>query len=264
MSTTRTALPRRPDVTWRDAVTPMSRASRRRWTLTYALLLMLLAADVIEDAIAPDQYLPLFLVVPAFVVFGMLRRGTRRIAAIDHPDLDERDLAARDRAYRIAFPLLGLVVLAGLVMLATSVPETRHLLRVDQFGAVRDSGLFVQTQDLVGLGLWVGLWALFLPTGVLAWREPDAIAPETAGGSLHEPLRDALLGLALAGGIAISIVTSDDIWGPFAVALALLGGLARRAAGQPVMSRQRMWRVATGIALIAVLVAIGLGFSAGR
>ena len=246
-----------PDVTWRDAVTPMSRASRRRWTLTYALLLMLLAADVVGDTIAPDAYLPLFLVIPAFVVFGMLRRGTRRVTALDHPDLDERDVAARDRAYRIAFPLLLLVVGAAVLLLAVSVPETRHLLRVTEFGPVRDSGLFVKTEDLGALVLWVVLWAVFLPTGVLAWREPDAIEPETGGGSLHEPLRDALLGLALGGCIAISIAAESDVWPPFVAALAMLGGLARRAAGQPMMSRSRMWRVAIGMAMIVAVIAIG-------
>lgn len=256
MSTAAPALPRR-DVTWRDAVTPMSRASRRRWTLTYALLLMLLAADVVGDTIAPDRYLPLFVVIPAFVVFGMLRRGTRRVTAIDHPALDERDVAARDRAYRIAFPLLLLVVLGALVLLAVSVPDTQQLLRAD-YVPERDSGLWVKTYHLVELGLWIGLWALFLPTGVLAWREPDAFEQETGGGSLQEPLRDALLGLALAGAITVSVVTSQDIWGPFVVALALLGGLARRAAGQPVMSRQRMWRVAIGIALIVAVIAVAL------
>ncbi len=163
MSTAAPALPRR-DVTWRDAVTPMSRASRRRWTLTYALLLMLLAADVVGDTIAPDRYLPLFVVIPAFVVFGMLRRGTRRVTAIDHPALDERDVAARDRAYRIAFPLLLLVVLGALVLLAVSVPDTQQLLRAD-YVPERDSGLWVKTYHLVELGLWIGLWALFLPTG---------------------------------------------------------------------------------------------------
>ncbi len=40
-----------PVVTWRDAVTPLSRASRRRWTLCYAALLALLAACVVDDSI---------------------------------------------------------------------------------------------------------------------------------------------------------------------------------------------------------------------
>lgn len=252
-----TATHERHDITWRDAVTPMSRASRRRWALTYALLLVLLAADALDDTIFSNGRLPLILVVPAFVVFGMLRRGTRRITALDHPDLDERDVAARDRAYRIAFPLLVVVVLAALPLLALSVPDTRELLRAD-FVPGRDGDVWVKGHHLVALGLWIALWALFLPTGVLAWREPDAIEPETGGGSLHEPLRDALLGLALGGCIAVSIVTESDVWLPFVAALAMLGGLARRAAGQPMMSRQRMWRVAIGMAMIVAVIAIGV------
>jgi hypothetical protein len=265
VSTMTGAPPQRPpDVTWRDAVTPSSRASRRRWTLTYALLLMaLLATELFDDTIAPDQHLPLFVVVPMVVVFGMLRRGTRRITALDHPDLDERDVAARNTAYRIAFPLLVLVVLGALAMLALALPETAHLVRVEKLGPVRDHGLFVRSEELVGLGLWIALWAIFLPTGVLAWREPDAIEPEAAGEDLSERVRDGLLGLALAGGFAVSVAEQTDfgVW-PFAATLALLGGLARRAAGQPMMSRQRTWRVAIGVAMILVLVAIGFAVDA--
>ena len=90
-----------PDVTWRDAVTPLSRASRRRWALAYALLLALAAASVADGSgtfAVDDDAVPLVLVVALPVVFGMLRRGTRRIAALDHPELDERDVDARNAA----------------------------------------------------------------------------------------------------------------------------------------------------------------------
>ncbi len=40
----------------------------------------------------------LILLAGILILFGMLRRGTRRIAALDHPDLDERDIAARNSA----------------------------------------------------------------------------------------------------------------------------------------------------------------------
>ena len=117
MSTMAASATNTPDVTWRDALTPLSRASRRRWTACYALLLVLLALSVFVDAFAvgrgSDEQIPLILLVGVPIVFGMLRRGTRRIAALDHPDLDERDVAARNGAYRIAFPLLVLVVVAG-------------------------------------------------------------------------------------------------------------------------------------------------------
>jgi hypothetical protein len=174
------------DVTWRDAVTPRSRASRRRWTVCYVLLLVVLAATVVDRSIFPDRLLPLTVVVPPFIVFGMLRRGTRRIAALDHPDLDERDIAARNSAYRIAFPLLVLAVAATLVLLALSAPEGIRTVRVTRFGPVHDHALFVTPMALLGAGAWIALRAAFLPTAALAWREPDALEPETGGGALSE------------------------------------------------------------------------------
>ena len=106
-----TAPHRQPEVTWRDAVTPLSRASRRRWTACYALLLGLLAASVVSDTFAVrrtgEELIPLMLIVALAVVFGMLRRGTRRIAALDHPDLDRATsrlatarIAWRSRSWR--------------------------------------------------------------------------------------------------------------------------------------------------------------------
>ena len=247
-----------PDVTWRDAVTPLSRSSRRRWTGAYALLLSLLAAGVVDDAFAvrrgDDEVIPFILVVAVPVVFGMLRRGTRRIAALDHPDLDERDIAARNAAYRLAYPLLVLVLAATVVLFMAYLPDSTRDFR---------TGWFLDPNALVGAVLWILLWAVYLPTGVLAWREPDALDPELAGPGLSEATRDALLGLALAGGIALSLgADSDSGTVLFVAALTLLGALARRAAGQPVMSRPRKVRVAIGVGMILVVVALGLGFAA--
>ena len=247
-----------PAVTWRDAVTPLGRASRRRWTACYALLLALLAASVADGTgtfavwRSDKDTIPFVLIVALPVVFGMLRRGTRRIAALDHPDLDERDVAARNAAYRVAFPLLAAVSLATLVLLVLALPDATRNHR---------DGWFVDPDVVVGLGLWIVLWSVYLPTAALAWREPDALDEQDRGG-LPEPVRDALLGLALAGAIVMSLVTDDDSGTLlFVAALALLGALARRAAGQPVMSRQRQWRVAIGIVLI--LLVVGLAFVLG-
>ncbi|HEV7805805.1 MAG TPA: hypothetical protein VGO80_08305 [Solirubrobacteraceae bacterium] len=257
-------------VTWRDAVTPLSRASRRRWTLCYALLLAALAACVVDDTIGIERQvggIPTILIVGPLVVFGMLRRGTRRITALDHPDLDERDVAARDSAYRIAFPLLVLATLAGLILLGQGLPDiahSTHLPPPDQHYVQTRHGWFLQSDELLALGAWIALWAVFLPTGVLAWREPDAIEPETSPGGLPEPLRDALLGLALVGAVAAALIAEVDAAVlAFVAALALLGALGRRASGQPVMSRQRLWRVAIGIAIILAVVVVGTVVSAG-
>jgi hypothetical protein len=258
----------RPDVTWRDAVTPLSRASRRRWTACYALLLALLAAGVVDDTFAVHRSggdIPFILVVAVPVVFGMLRRGTRRIAALDHPDLDERDVAARNAAYRVAFPLLVLVLVATGVLLALALPGATRTTTIHPHEFETTGGSFLGFEAFVAVGLWIVLWAVYLPTAALAWSEPDALEPEDAGGGLPERIRDALLGLALTGGIVVSLVSDDDGGSLlFIAALALIGALGRRAAGQPVMSRQRMLRVGIGIALILVIVAIGLiGVGAG-
>lgn len=244
-----------PQLTWRDAATPLSRASRRRWTICFALLLIVPAVSALDGAhsIGTDWDPPI-LFVGLLVVFGMLRRGTRRITALDHPYLDERDIAARNSAYRVAYPLLGLMVVAALVLLAISAPESTRTIQHHDWRETVE-GWFVDRQALRGLGLWIAMWAAFLPTGALAWREPDALEPEIAAAGLSEPLRDALLGLALAGGLAADLVTSSDFGLlAFICALALLGGLARRAVGQPMISRQRKWRVAIGIVMILILV----------
>ena len=130
---------------------------------------------------------------------------------------------------------------------------------------VTQDGSFVEPLAFLGLGLWILLWAVFLPTGVLAWREPDALESDDDGGRLSESLRDALLGLALAGGVALVVLADSDagLW-PFLATLALLGGLGRRAAGQPMMSRQRKIRVAIGVAMILVLLFVALFASAWR
>jgi hypothetical protein len=238
--------PPAPVITWRDAVTPLSRASRRRWTVCYALLLALLAACVLDDAIGLENQvagIPTILIVAPLVVMGMLRRGTRRIAALSHPDLDERDVAVRNSAYRIAFPLLALAAIAGLFLLAIGLPDiahSTHLAPPDQHYVQTRHGWFLRSDELLALGLWIGLWAIYLPTGVLAWREPDALEPDSDNRRLPAALRDALLGFALAASVAISLIANSDggFW-VFVVALALLGTLARRSARHPAMSRQR-------------------------
>ena len=87
------------------------------------------------------------------------------------------------------------------------------------------------TPALIGLALWLVLWAIFLPTGVLAWREPDALEPdpgEPAAG-LSEAARDGVLGGALAAGLALGLVQDVDAFAllPLIGALALLGRPAR-------------------------------------
>lgn len=97
---------------WRDALTPHDRPSRQRWTASWALLLLALGAGALDsgvnEAVADDGRGALALVL-LVLVFGMFRRGTRRLTATDHPELDERDRRARERASRLALPAFVLV-----------------------------------------------------------------------------------------------------------------------------------------------------------
>ncbi len=230
-------------ITWRDAVTPASRASRRRWTAVYPLLLT--GGGVV---VAAPQLLGLgddsglawgFLIVMA-VVFGMLRRGTRRLTAVDHPELDERDESARADAFRAAYPFLLAVLALSAVALFVVLPDIDRSTRQGATITSSESGFFLTAEAMIGFLLWGFLWAVFLPTGVLAWREPDALDGETVTRErgVSEPVRDALLACALAVGLGASLLSDTSVWLLLALLLVLtaLGGLARRSAGEPAVS----------------------------
>lgn len=189
--------------TWRDAITPEGRASRRRWTLFFPALLCLsswMAVTTYDDGATGVGTVALVALV---IVFGMLRRSTRRLTALDHPELDERDRLARDRAFRLAYPLLLAVLVISLAVLAFVLPDAApREVPAESGGTILIPGSFLQFEALIGLALWLVLWAIFLPTGVLAWCEPDALEPdlgEPAAG-LSEAARDGLLGGALVAG----------------------------------------------------------------
>ena len=220
--------------TWRDAITPQGRASRRRWALVFPVLLCLSAWMAVTTYDDGGPGVGLLAVVAPVIVFGMLRRSTRRLTALDHPDLDERDRFARDRAFRLAYPLLLAVLVMSLAVLALVLPDASREVPADfpRGGSVVIAGSFLQIEALIGLALWLVFWAIFLPTGVLAWSEPDALEPdpgEPAAG-LSEAARDGLLAGALAAGLALGIVQDAEFFAllPFIGVLALLGGLARR------------------------------------
>ena len=87
--------------TWRDAITPQGRASRRRWALVFPVLLCLSAWMAVTTYDDGGPGVGLLAVVAPVIVFGMLRRSTPRLTALDHPELDERDrLLVRARCPR--------------------------------------------------------------------------------------------------------------------------------------------------------------------
>jgi hypothetical protein len=162
--------------------------------------------------------------------------------------------------------LLVLVVLAGLGLLAAfGLDETTRTTRIGGNAKLVETISVINPNALIGLGIWIALWATFLPTGTLAWREPDALELESAEteGGFSEAIRDAVLGVALAAALAISLAAEANAAGLlFVPALALVGALGRRAAGQPAMPRQRRWRVAIGLALIVAFILIAIASSA--
>jgi len=248
--------------TWRDAVTPLSRSSRRRWTVAYALLLVLggvLVAGVgdISEETVGNAELPVL--VALLIMFGMLRRGTLHVAAKRELLLDEREVAARDRAFRLAYPLLVAVLMLTALVVIGLLPEIERPEVFTQGKAVveaGEAGHFLSGEAPFGLLLWGVLWAIYLPTGVLAWREPDSLSagPGWSPVGLSEPVRDALVALALGGALVLVFVGVDGLLAlvPLIAVLTVLGSLARREAGQRPITTSMLW--AFGAAVVAVVV----------
>lgn len=242
-----------PEKTWRDELTPLSRASRRRWVVAYAGLLVL-AAVYVGTSDTDENGSSLLLAMALFVVFGMLRRGTRRLTAFDHPDLDERDARARERAFRLAYPALLLVLTAVAVILLVALPDASRPIFGSDGTPGTSASSYLDAEVVLGLAIWVALWAAFLPTGVLAWIEPDALEhDEPRREGLSEAGRDAVLAVALVAGGAISLLSG-------ASGLALLplvgvfGVLELRAQGPDRPPRSTAGRV---LPLVGVALAVG-------
>jgi hypothetical protein len=189
---------------WRDAITPTTRASRRRWVLFYPLVLIVAAAEAgwNDELGLTDRWGPsLVSVVLLFVIFGLLRRSTRRLAAMDHPDLDERDQLARAEAFRLSYPLLLAVLLASGAALVFLLPEVTR-----STPTVSTEGWFLRGNALMGVGVWITLWWVFLPTAVLAWREPDAIDHGSG-----EEVRDVALLVTFVAAMALELTTGAGL-----------------------------------------------------
>ncbi len=219
-------------ISWREAITPLSRASRRRWVVFYVLLLLASGAlagwgeELGLEGFGP----PIVAVIALFLVFGMLRRGTRRLAAIDRPSLDERDRQELSSAFRYAYPLFLAVMVASLAVLALTLPDAERQSRGDGFTSIH-TGHFLGDVALVGLLVWGFLWAVFLPTAVLAWREPDPVLgdPVDDQGVLDGP-SEAARDLALAAALVAAVVIEATDGYAYISLLLLVAALAALAA----------------------------------
>lgn len=110
------------------------------------------------------------------------------------------------------------------------------------------------------------MWAIFLPTGVLAWSEPDALEthPHEPAFGISEFARDALLGAALLAGLVVGLLQDTKLFAllPLVGVLMLLGAIGRRAAGQPPVRASTLWRYAITLVLVAAILA-ALYFTTG-
>ncbi|WP_022927100.1 hypothetical protein [Patulibacter americanus] len=263
-----------PTDPWREELTPRSQASRRRWTVVLAALLLALGAaaldDRIHDALLRDGPGGRFVLygLLLFIVFGLLRRGTRRLGRLRSSQLgalDERDTAARDRAFRPAFALFLVVVVVTLWSLDSILP---HATRSAEGRALE--GVVLGSDAVTTLVAWFVAWAVFLPTAVLAWREPDAppVDEDEPRPVLCEPARDGLVAAALLAGAAVSAALPDDhgvlelVLAPLPfVVLALAVGVFRgrrhgRSWGRALAEE---WPIAAVLLIVAALTAVMLG-----
>jgi hypothetical protein len=267
---------------WREELTPRSRASRRRWTVVLAALLLAFGAGALDDRIhdallrdGPGARAILFVIL-LLVVFGLLRRGTRRLGRLRGGklgDLDERDTAARDRAFRTAFFLFLVVAVVTVWSLDSFLPRATRSVN----GSVAD-GVVLNPDDVESLVAWFLMWAAFLPTAALAWQEPDAppADEDEPRPVLGELARDGLVAASLLAGAVISGVIPDNNAGaeifyaplPFVILAVAVGVLHTRGTGrswaQSAVGDWRMMAVLGIVVAFAVAVGMSGGLSADR
>ncbi|MEM9135265.1 MAG: hypothetical protein AAF962_26300 [Actinomycetota bacterium] len=122
---------------------------RRALATLWALLVVAMVVMLINDARSIDVGMPALLV-------GLLLNLTMRNMGDAPPDkLDERMVAVRNQAFRLAYYGIALAMV-GLILGALV------------FG---DPPVNVSEQQLIGIGWLVSLLAMFLPAAILAWTE---------------------------------------------------------------------------------------------
>ena len=101
----------------------------------------------------------------------MLRTAARRVADLPDEDIDERQVALRDRTYLVAYRILSVTV-AWLLLAAYIVADASATRVVSSTVAdwVMSEALFV----IIPL-------VMFLPSAVLAWYSADEYTEETEG-----------------------------------------------------------------------------------
>lgn len=154
-----------------------ARRARRQLVGTWSAVLVLGAvlplAERLQDVFGPavvigglgvklvTDPLPLFAVAAA--LGWLIRTAVRRVADLPDEDIDERQIALRDRTYLIAYRIAGATVL-WLMLAAYIVADATATQGVSAgVAAWLMSDLFFVLVTLI----------IFLPSAVLAWYAPD-------------------------------------------------------------------------------------------
>lgn len=130
-------------------------AGRLQGSLGPALLIDGLGVELVADP------LPLFLV--SLVLGWIVRTAVRRVADLPDEDIDERQIALRDRTYLVAYRIVGATVptIGAFGYIVADAPSTQGI-SADVAAWIMSDLFFV----LVSL-------LLFLPSAVLAWYSAD-------------------------------------------------------------------------------------------
>ena len=133
-------------------------SARRRLVLTLAVLIFVLAVQ---------SYVEVALIAAVIVLYFVLRKAVRHIADAPNELLDERQIAARDAAFTVAYRLLA-------------VAFTFYVLMYVAYDVLRAASVEGDGMRLGHISLLISaaMLAGSLPAMVLAWNLPSEPAVE--------------------------------------------------------------------------------------
>ena len=151
---------------------PLNRTHRQRLVIGLYLGYALIVAFWTLSSQLKNPWPMAFVVISAAGIFYafrelVIRHGFWVLANAPDTDLDERQVKARDNAYRLSYALFSSLAALGILYwyLATDAKKL---------------GLWLpSTSNELNAVFW-GVWLLMvsLPTAVLAWTEPDPVRDE--------------------------------------------------------------------------------------
>ena len=142
-------------------------SARRRLVLTLAVLIFVLAVQSLLPTTKLQTYLEFALIAAVVVLYFVLRKAVRHIADAPNELLDERQIAARDAAFTVAYRLLA-------------VAFTVYILMYVAYDVLRAASVEGDGMRLGHISLLISaaMLAGSLPAMVLAWNLPSEPAVE--------------------------------------------------------------------------------------